>query len=421
MKQEQALDILKTGSNVYLTGCAGSGKTYVLNKYLLYLKMRKKGVGITASTGVAATQIGGMTIHSWSGLGLKDVISDNEIVELRKRKYLSKRYEETDVLLIDEISMLSSQFLTTLNRVCQFFKEKSLPFGGMQVVLCGDFFQLPPISKKGDEIKFIYKSEVWDSLNLAICYLDKPYRQKDEKFLKLLTEIRTNTVTKDTWEILKERFLDPIVSGMTPTRLYTHTENVDKINYEELTKIKKPEHIYVMESEGDEVLSGVIKNNCLAPNTLILKQGALVMFVKNNYEQGYVNGSMGRVIGFTDKEDFPIVRLFSGKEIIAKPSEWKLDNEDGIARATIRQIPLRLAWAITIHKSQGMSLDAAEIDLGRSFVRGMGYVALSRVRTLEGLRLKSINPTALKVNEEVIEFDEELQRQSDYLVMQLQQ
>lgn len=420
MTQEQALDILKTGSNVYLTGCAGSGKTFVLHKYLLYLKTRGKSVGITASTGVAATQLGGMTIHSWSGLGLKENITDREIQDLLKRKYLNKRFEDTDVLLIDEVSMLSSHFIASLNKLCKAFKGRTASFGGMQIVLCGDFFQLPPIAKKGEETHFIYKSDVWEELDLAVCYLHKPYRQNDEKFLKLLTEIRTNSVTKDTWDTLKERFLDPVLPGMTPTRLFTHTENVDQINTEELAKIKTEVHEYDMESNGDEILAGVIKNNCLAPSKLILKKGALVMFVKNNYEAGYVNGSMGRVIRITEKEDYPVVRLFSGKEIIARPSLWELDDEEGKARATITQIPLRLAWAITIHKSQGMSLDAAEIDLGRSFVKGMGYVALSRVRTLQGLRLKSINPTALKVNEEVSAFDEELQRMSDDLVMQLQ-
>lgn len=415
MTQQEALDILRTGNNVYLTGSAGSGKTYVLSQYLLYLKQQGVKVGVTASTGVASTQLSGMTVHAWSGLGAREVLTEHDIAELVKRKYLIKRYEKTQVLVIDEVSMLSSKTLEGIDTLCRAFKNSSLPFGGMQVVLCGDFFQLPPVSNGSTD--FIYESTLWEDLGLKICYLDKSYRQNDERFIRLLTDIRENNVTSRTWDTLKERFIDPITPGMTPTRLFTHNFQADLINARELNKLTGEEYLYDLESEGNPTLTEVIKKNSLLVEKLTLKERALVMFIKNSVEQGYVNGTMGRVIGFSH-DNFPIVETFEGREITVRPSEWIIDDEVG-ERALVRQLPLRLAWAITIHKSQGMTLDAAEIDLGRTFVKGMGYVALSRVRSLRGLRLKSINPTALKVNEEVTQFDRELRFASQQVAIEL--
>ncbi len=415
MTQQEALDILRTGNNVYLTGSAGSGKTYVLSQYLLYLKQQGVKVGVTASTGVASTQLSGMTVHAWSGLGAREALTEHDIAELVKRKYLIKRYEKTQVLIIDEVSMLSSKTLEGIDTLCRAFKNSSLPFGGMQVVLCGDFFQLPPVSNGSTD--FIYESTLWKELGLKICYLDKSYRQNDERFIRLLTDIRENNVTSRTWDTLKERFIDPITPGMTLTRLFTHNFQADLINARELNKLTGEEYLYDLESEGNPTLTEVIKKNSLLVEKLTLKERALVMFIKNSVEQGYVNGTMGRVIGFSH-DNFPIVETFEGREITVRPSERIIDDEVG-ERALVRQLPLRLAWAITIHKSQGMTLDAAEIDLGRTFVKGMGYVALSRVRSLRGLRLKSINPTALKVNEEVTQFDRELRFASQQVAIEL--
>lgn len=438
MTQQEALDILRTGNNVYLTGSAGSGKTYVLSQYLLYLKQQRVKVGVTASTGVASTQLSGMTVHAWSGLGAREALSEHDIAELVKRKYLIKRYEKTQVLIIDEVSMLSSKTLEGIDTLCRAFKNSSLPFGGMQVVLCGDFFQLPPVSNGSAD--FIYESKLWEELDLKICYLDKSYRQNDGRFIRLLTDIRENNVTSRTWDTLRERFIDPITPGMTPTRLFTHNFQADLINTRELNKLTGEEYLYDLESEGNPTLTEVIKKNSLLVERLVLKERALVMFIKNSLEQGYVNGTMGRVIGFSH-DNFPIVETFEGREITVRPSEWVIDPSTGHStlrdhpsgsdskslgqevevgeKASVRQLPLRLAWAITIHKSQGMTLDAAEIDLGRTFVKGMGYVALSRVRSLHGLRLKSINPTALKVNEEVTQFDRELRFASQQVAIEL--
>jgi ATP-dependent exoDNAse (exonuclease V) alpha subunit len=439
MTQQEALDVLKSGSNVFLTGSAGSGKTHVLNRFIDYLKLQNKVVGITASTGVAATHINGMTINAWSGIGIKTDLSLTALDELMQRKYLRERFTKTKVLIIDEVSMLSSKTLETVDTVLRAFRDNDDPFGGIQIVLCGDFFQLPPIGEIDKPMEliaghkqfqmqqpltqlenpnYIYKSELWQSLDIKVCYLEKPFRQVDDRFLQILDQIRNNNITRDIWDTLKDRFFQSFSNGISPTRLYTHNKHADSVNLQELAKLKDPEHVYFMKTRGNETLANVMKKNCLAPERLVIKKKALVMFVKNNAEEGYANGTMGRVIDFTEKEGYPLVRIFNGKEILVKPSEWTIE-EEGETRATLQQIPLRLAWAITIHKSQGMSLDAAEIDLGKSFVTGMGYVALSRVRSLEGIRLRSLNKTALTVSNEVIQIDKKLRKMSEAVVQEL--
>jgi len=382
MTQQEALTILKTGANVYLTGSAGSGKTFVLQHYIAYLKIRNIKAGITASTGVAATHIGGMTLNSWAGVGIKKEITDADLKDLLKRKYLHNRFKHTQVLIIDEISMLPSWTLEAVDKVLRVFKRSREPFGGIQVVLCGDFFQLPPIDRDNN-IHFVYKSPLWEKIDLQICYLDRPYRQDDPKFLHMLDEIRTNTVTNHTWNLLKERFLQPLPDNIVPTKLYTHNEHADTVNDRELDNIQEETHVYTMKSSGSESLIETMKKSCLAPEVLELKKGALVMFVKNNFENEYVNGTMGTVIDLIN--GILVVETFTGKQIKVYAAEWTIE-EDGEEKARLSQLPLRLAWAITIHKSQGMTLDAAEIDLGKSFVCGLGYVALTRVRTLQGIR-----------------------------------
>lgn len=424
MRQTEALDILKMGKNVFLTGPAGSGKTYVLNQYIAFLKEKKIPVGVTASTGIAATHLNGITIHSWSGLGVKDNLSDSEIEKLLTKSYLKKKFKYTQVLIIDEISMLQNFQLDTIDRICRAFKQSSAPFGGMQVVLCGDFFQLPPISKGNfpkptvgqRKSNFAYHADIWSQMDLQICYLSEQYRQDlEDDLLSILNDIRQNEISQKTQELLQQRQAIK-QSKLIPTKLYTHNREVDQLNLQELEKIAGHSKIYQMQTTGKKKLAESLKKSCLAMEELHLKKEAVVMFVKNNFEAGYVNGTLGKVVAF-DK-DSPVVRTYQGREIVVDYETWHIE-EEGLIKARITQIPLRLAWAITVHKSQGMSLDAAEIDLSRSFVAGMGYVALSRVRSLSGLYLKGINPMALQVDESILNFDQELKRKSEQAVRQL--
>ena len=413
MTQEQAFLIMKTGVNIYLTGSAGSGKTYLLNKYINYLESHDIPTAVTASTGIAATHMNGMTIHSWSGIGIRNYLDEKGLEQLEDKKYLWKRFEKARVLIIDEVSMLHGSQLDMVEKVCRRFKRNDKPFGGLQVILSGDFFQLPPISKieDGNESGMIFKSKSWQILNPAVCYIEEQHRQEDDTLSEILNTIRSNQMEEKHFEILQKRIGAKLKNDAKATKLYTHNVNVDDINNIELGQIKNDEVIFHMTSTGPEPLIDIIKKSCLAHEVLRLKIGAEVMCIKNNFEEGYVNGSRGKVIGFVKENGNPIIELYNGKKISLDKMDWAIE-EDGRIKASVSQIPLRLAWAITIHKSQGMSLDNAEIDLRSTFAYGMGYVALSRVRTLEGISLVGFNMDAIRVDPKVLDFDQELKNQS---------
>ena len=405
---------MKMGNNVFLTGPAGSGKTFILNQYINYLKKNKIGVGVTASTGVAATHLGGVTIHSWSGLGIKDTIGEKDIKAILRKKYLQKRFKNSGVLVVDEISMINASQLDCINQICQAFKNNDEPFGGMQLVCSGDFFQLPPIQRNGDE-QFVTSSKIWSEMDIKICYLEEQHRQESGGLLLLLNHIR-NSKVKEAKEILDSFNFEKINFPINPTKLYTHNVDVDVINNIELNKINEDQRTYEMEYSGNRNVADALKKGCLAPEKLVLKKGAKVMFVKNNFEAGYVNGTLGEVVDF--KDGLPIVKIYNGKRIKAEFSIWLIEEDDAV-KAQISQIPLRLAWGITVHKSQGMNLDAAEIDLSKCFVEGMGYVALSRLRTIEGLKINGINEMAFRVNKQIIELDKILKQMSERAVNEL--
>ncbi len=406
MTQNNAFLILKLGYSVYLTGEAGSGKTYLLNKFIAFLQKKKAEVGITASTGIAATHLGGRTIDSWSGLGIRDEITPLEIKQLMLKPALRRRISSAKVLIIDEVSMLHGKRLDSIDAICRAVRENDNPFGGMQVVLTGDFFQLPPVSKERRNFDYVYKSQVWQAIKPHILYLESQYRQTDPQFNEVLWAIRNNKVNDQTIALLSTTIGQEVESNITPTKLYTHNIDVDAINSYELNKIDKEEHVYEMVTLGSEELVESLKKGCLAPQHLVLKKGALVMFVKNNFDVGYSNGTVGKIVGF-DRNDSPIVETFDKKKIHVTKTQWTIDEGNKLL-AQLIQLPLRLAWAITIHKSQGMTLSCAEIDLSKSFVHGMGYVALSRVRSLRGIKLLGFNDLALKVNPEITEFDKYL-------------
>lgn len=412
MTQKEALDILKTGANVFLTGAAGSGKTFVLNEYIKYLKENNVDVGITASTGIAATHMGGVTIHSWIGMGIKDRLTNTDVDEIVEKHYLKNRLKNVSVLIIDEISMLHHFRLDMVDKILRRAKQNSKEiFGGIQVVLSGDFFQLPPVSRRDEQKSmFAYHSEAWKDGGFRISYLHEQFRQDDSDYLRILNSIRDDNVDEYVLEILESRFGKSVDSKLEPTKLYSHNIDVDAENQKELGKISGRFVEYEMKSRGNRNLVELLKKSCLAPERLLLKEGAKVMFVKNNFEAGFVNGTLGVVVRCTP--DSIKVRTLKGQFIDVEQESWTIE-EDGKIKAEIVQYPLRLAWAITVHKSQGMSLDAAEIDLSNSFESGMGYVALSRVRSLDGLYLKGLNDTALRVHEEVLLFDRDFRNLSE--------
>lgn len=426
MTQEQAFKIMKTGVNVFLTGSAGSGKTFLLNKYINYLKSQNIPVAITASTGIAATHMNGLTIHSWSGIGIHKELNDYDLDNLLSKEYLSKRIRNTAVLIIDEISMLEDKQLDMAELVCRKIKMNDLPFGGMQVILSGDFFQLPPVIKNIEnkiQTQNIFaeddndmapnvaiNSRAWRNLRPAICYLTEQYRQSDDEFLEILNLIRANQIREEHCDVIQKRLNAVLPHDIVPTKLYTHNVDVDVINNRHLGKINGEEKVFTMETSGNSYLVEILKKGCLAPENLRLKVGAEVMFLKNNFEKGYVNGTRGKICNFLP-DNTPVVAIKNGREIIAEKEFWIIE-EKGIKKASISQFPLRLAWAITIHKSQGMSLDYAEIDLSKTFTYGMGYVALSRVKTLSGIRLVGFDRKSLLSDPFILQLDEMLQTES---------
>lgn len=410
MTQEQALSILKTGTNAFLTGEPGSGKTHTVNRYISYLRKHKIEPAITASTGIAATHIGGMTIHSWSGIGIKREFSSKDLHNLCNNERISKRISKTKVLLIDEISMFDAKTFSMVDLVCRKVRKNNDPFGGIQVILVGDFFQLPPVTRGGESIQFAFESESWIALNPINCYLTEQHRQEDQKFLSLLGAIRKNNIEETHIDYLNNQIGQHYnLTGIT--KLYSHNANVDQVNNNELNRLSGNIHSFEMNSGGRKALVQTLKNGCLSPEKLLLKEGATVMFTKNNPREGFVNGTLGIVVKFDKQSGYPIVKTQTGKHIKAVPMEWTIqENEKALAR--IEQIPLRLAWAITIHKSQGMSLDAAVIDLRMVFEFGQGYVALSRVRHLQGLFLLGYNKQSLLVHPEILKKDKEFKSQS---------
>ncbi len=415
MKQETALKLLKAGENVFLTGSAGAGKTYTLNQYIHYLKVRKVPVAITASTGIAATHMNGMTIHTWAGIGIKDSLSDDDLKRMKERKYLKEHLENAQVLIIDEISMLHAKQLNLVNQVLKYFKESDEAFGGIQVIVAGDFFQLPPVGRNGEanRDKFCFMSDAWVEAKFRVCYLTEQHRQDDEILNQILNAIRAQNIQADHIQALQQSRDQDI--GDTFTRLYTHNMDVDNINYQHLNEINTESHQFNAVLDGNEKLIETLKSSVRAPEELSLKKNAKVMFVKNNFDMGYINGSLGEVIGFEEDDQqgvLPKVKLTDGTTILVEPETWSIENEAGKAIASFQQIPLRLAWAITIHKSQGMTLEAAEINLTHTFEKGQGYVALSRLKSLSGLRLLGFNQQALELDSLAIKADRRFQELS---------
>src|SRR3989344_6215557 len=238
MTQKEALHILKTGRNVFLTGAAGSGKTYVLREYIKYLHELGADVGSTASTGIAATHMGGITLHSWAGIGIRDSLTKSDLAEIAEKPHVKNRLRYASILIVDEVSMLHHFRLDLVDKVLRQVKEVDEPFGGIQVIFCGDFFQLPPVSRRGEpDAFFAYHSDVWKSLNLKVCYLEEQHRQNDASYLKVLNAIRENRVDKEVREILHTRHQVEPEKQLDPTRLYSHNVNIDTENERELQKI----------------------------------------------------------------------------------------------------------------------------------------------------------------------------------------
>ena len=396
-----------------MTGSAGTGKTYVLNQYIAYLKERKVYPSILAPTGIAASHLGGQTIHSFFSLGIREEIDQEFLDSLLDKKNLQARFSKLKALIIDEVSMISPIVFSAMDLILKAFKKSALPFGGVQVILSGDFFQLPPVSRNNPSKRFAWQAPAWKELELRTCYLEKKFRQEEEdELVFILDEIRSGLVTQKTHELLESRFYQELAIDFAPTKLYTHNVDVDRINQQELAALPSAARVFKSENVGSKTNIEKIFKTSLALEEITLKKDAVVLFIKNNQELGYVNGTTGVVTGFDKESNKPIVKLANNRSITVANENWMIENGKGEASAKVSQLPLRLAWAITIHKSQGMTLDAAEIDLSKTFESGQGYVALSRIKSLQGLRLIGVNDMALRVDPLILSIDDRIKKAS---------
>ncbi len=422
MTQDEALAILKTGASVFLTGEPGSGKTYTVNAYATWLRDNSISAAITASTGIAATHLGGRTVHAWSGIGVRDHLTANDFDKISSNRRIAKRMRDARVLVIDEISMLPAHVLTMLDEIARSVRGQSAPFGGLQLIFVGDFFQLPPVRRRRDDYNqdqegsdFAFASPAWRDLDPAVCYLTEQHRQDDRQFHDVLGAIRAGSFGEAERALLAGRRVAWDDAPARTTRLFPHNRSVDSINAEELDRIDGKPRVFDMKQIGTEALVETLKAGCLSPERLELKPKAVVMFTKNDLQNRYVNGTLGTVVDFDEDDGWPIVRTHAGRTLTVEPAAWAAGDGDR-ADAAIVQVPLRLAWAITVHKSQGMSLDAAVIDLSGAFEYGHGYVALSRVRSLAGLHLLGWNERALRIHPDAQDIDATFRTRSERAV-----
>jgi hypothetical protein len=373
-----------------------SGKSFTLRQFIEQNRLLGRKTAATATTGLAASHLNGQTLHSWARVGLGKELPDDWQFTISKKK--RKEFQTTATLVIDEVSMMSDFVFDMLDIVLRWARNDDRPFGGIQLILCGDFYQLPPVDGK-----FITNSKVWNELDIRSCYLTKVYRQKDDRLRDLLEGVRGGKLFKRHIAYVQSRMVKP--DRQVP-RLYSLNRKVDSENASQLSKLKGDSIFYMMTEKGDLNIINGLKGSIQSPELLELKVGAPVIATKNNSEGLYHNGSLGKVIALED--GLPVVD-FRGNEVIVNPDTWEVSNE-GVTLGAVTQIPLRLAYAITVHKSQGMTLDAAEIDLAEAFVPGQGYVALSRVVSLDGLYIKGANKMAFQMSDEAQMIDQILQR-----------
>lgn len=435
--QSEALTYMLEGKNIFLSGPAGSGKTHVIKTFIdiLHQKNPEKNVVITATTGMAATLINGVTIHSWCGLTpVKQILK--QASELPRPVQLEKeKFKYCDVLIIDEISMMPAYFFDNLNFLLQLKKRNKLPFGGVQIICIGDFNQLPPVPNKNVQAdqRFCFFSQAWKEMKPVYCYLDKIHRSVDKELNTVLNDISTNNVTESTMHYVTKRINAPVDKEKTYTMLYSLNCDVEKENMKHFRELPGREYTFFTDFRWEkyEYRPYRTEDNKMKilrqegiPLVVRFKKGAKVILTKNTTvpikdihnprEKKTIflpNGSVGIVVS-CDKNAVH-VRFNNGKVITIRkikidiqkrmPGKKTKDNPNGfknISVASVTYMPLKLGWAVSVHKSQGSTYDGVITDLRQCFAPGLGYVALSRVRTLRDLIILGVNDTAFRVDKD---------------------
>lgn len=461
-EQKYVLDkVIKGRTNLFFTGSAGTGKSVLLREVI---RRFRETIGdptklqVTASTGIAALNIGGVTLHSFAGIGLGELPVQDLLRRIKGTKSTYQRWLRTEILVIDEISMVSAELFDLLDRIAREVRQNTRPFGGIQVVVSGDFFQLPPVSEeraigtgKDLDCRFAFEANSWNNTFPQTYKLTKVFRQTDTAFIRMLNELRLGITSEETIRAL-HGLRRPIKcnDGILPTEIYPLRRSAQNANIYHLAKLDTQEWVHSsLDKPGKDRQGYPVRISDAeamlekrAPKILALQVGAQVMCTQNISDLNLVNGSIGRVVDFITpeqaldkgypiakapitisdegtpqrlsikkqfkKQTWPLVKFVSSGIVLMPPVDFSLDNGVGGMRACRRQVPLILAWALTIHRAQGQTIDRLRVDLAKTFAPGQAYVAVSRCKTLEGLQVVNFSPSSVFVNNKVIEWDRQL-------------
>ena len=437
-EQLKAYDKYTKGENIFITGPGGSGKSFLIRKIFKDAIIKNKNIQVCALTGCAAILLNcrAKTLHSWAGIGLANSSIEDMLFKINKNKYLKELWLRIDILVVDEISMLSLKLFDTLNMIGKMIRKNNFPFGGIQLVFAGDFYQLPPVGNRDDILStmFCFESENWNNVFLLKnqIVLEKIFRQTDDVYSSILNQIRCGKIKKKSNDLLLSYVNRRVENNVVvrPTQLCPTRSKVESINLKEMNLLKSESHVYKLKYQSKLEYHDKFKdikskfsqketeyewqnlaNNIICDKVMYLKVGCQVMCTINITNDDNVielcNGSQGIVTEFDKITTYPVVKFNNGIEKIMAPHNWLSDKIPGIA---VSQIPLILSWALTIHKCQGATLDTAEIDIGGDiFECGQTYVALSRVKNLEGLYLTSYDVSKIKINKKVKKYYDELE------------
>lgn len=401
-EQAAALDLLRSGENVFLTGGAGSGKSFLIRQFMRELD--PKEMPILASTGAAAVLLGGRTFHSFFGLGIMEGGPDATYARASKDTRLMSRLRKVEGVIIDEISMIPGQALMIAEALSQRARESKLPWGGMRVITVGDFAQLPPVTQTGQR-DWCFLNSVWEISGFQSVMLSHNQRVSDNLFLDVLGDVRHGQVTERVREFLNEHVQDHDEDD-PGTRLFPRKINAEKFNEKKLNEIDETEIIIDSIYTGSERHIQTLKKASPIAERLILKIGCQVMFLQNDPQRRWVNGTRGTVTDISS--DQITVRKDKGREVQVSKSSFAIQDAEGMVMAQVEQFPLTLAYATTIHKSQGATLDDLWCDLSQLWEPGQAYVALSRLRSAKGLHLIGWSPRSIIVDPKVLQFYKQL-------------
>ncbi|BFF96137.1 ATP-dependent DNA helicase PIF1 [Drosophila madeirensis] len=404
---EEQMEVLRactTGKNVFFTGSAGTGKSFLLRRIISALP--PDGTIATASTGVAACLIGGTTLHAFAGIGGGDATMQR-CLELASRPVSAQTWRKCKRLIIDEISMVDGQFFEKIEAVARHIRRNDRPFGGIQLILCGDFLQLPPVIR-GDfgaappQQRFCFQSSAWETCIQCVYELKQVHRQSDPEFVEILNHLRIGHVNETITTRLVATSRQKIEgNGILATQLCSHTNDANSINESKLENLKGDKMLFRAD-DSDAGMTKQLDQQVQAPSQLYLKVNAQVMLLKNiNISNGLVNGARGVVVRM--EKDLPVVRFKNNQEYVCKHEKWIIKTATG-GMITRRQVPLKLAWAFSIHKSQGLTLDCVEMSLSKVFEAGQAYVALSRAKSLQSVRILDFDAKQVWANPQVLQF-----------------